>query len=61
MITSMMITLQEDERIWAEVVSREAMWPQKAEASCYLGICMLIHVYLCIVEHRQNNKVKAGV
>lgn len=62
MIISIRVTLQEDKRIGAETVSSEVMWPQKAEGSCYLGICMVIHAHLCIVELGQRNKkVKTGV
>lgn len=62
MIISIRVTIQEDNRIWAEILSSEVMWQQKAEGSCYLGICLLIHAHLCIVEHGQSNrKVKADV
>jgi len=59
---SVRVTLQGDIRILAEIVSSEVMWPQKTEGNCYLGICMLIHAHLCIVEHgHSNKKVEAGV
>lgn len=58
MLILIMVTLQEGRRISVEIVPSELIWSLKVEGRCYLGVCIVMHALLCVVEQAQIGGVK---